>query len=111
MNTITFDDFKKIDFRIGTVTQAEVFKEAKKPAYKLMVDLGGLGVKKSSAQITDFYKPEELIGKQVLCVCNFSPRQIGPLMSEVLVTGFILNEDKVVLAQPERKIPNGTKLA
>ena len=107
---ITIEDFNKIDFRVGTIVQAEVFKEAKNPAYKVHVDLGDMGVKKSSAQITKLYNPEDLIGKQVLCVVNFKPMQIGPMKSEVLITGFELEEGKVVLSTTDQKIPNGLKL-
>lgn len=109
--TITWDDFQKIDLRIGTVTRAEAFPEARKPAYKLWIDLGDLGIKRSSAQITERYTPESLVGRQVLCVVNFPPRQVGPFMSEVLTTGFVLPEGAVVLAGPDSLVPNGTRLA
>ncbi|PIN75274.1 tRNA-binding protein [Candidatus Woesearchaeota archaeon CG10_big_fil_rev_8_21_14_0_10_37_12] len=110
METISWPDFEKVELRVGTVIKIADFPEAKKPAYKLEIDLGELGVKKSSAQLTKLYKKEDLLNKQVLCVCNFPPRQIGPFMSEVLTTGFILDEE-VVLAVPERPVPNGSKLA
>ena len=107
--TIPWNDFEKVEIRIGTIVKVDDFPEAKKPAYKLLVDLGEVGVKKSSVQITKLYKKEELVGKQVLCVTNFAPKQIGNFMSEVLTTGFLTNEG-IVLAQPERKVKNGTKL-
>lgn len=111
MQTIDIEEFAKIDFRVGTIIQADVFEKARKPAYKIWIDLGpDLGVKKSSAQVTHFYLPEELIGMQVLCVCNFKPRQIGDFMSEVLVTGFSAQAGGIVLATVERKVPNGQKL-
>jgi tRNA-binding protein len=108
---ISWSDFQKIDIRVGTITKIEDFPKARKPAYKIWVDLGELGIKKSSAQITNLYSKAELVGQQVLCVCNFEPRQIADFMSEVLVTGFIMGDEVVVLAQPEQKIPNGLKLA
>ncbi|GAA0877760.1 tRNA-binding protein [Algoriphagus jejuensis] len=111
MQAIDFEDFTKIDLRIGTIIQAEVFEKAHNPAYKIWIDLGSdLGIKKSSAQVTHFYQPEDLIGLQVLCVCNFKPRQIADFMSEVLVTGFTGLEGGIVLATVERPVPNGQKL-
>jgi len=106
---ITWDDFEQVELRSGTVVDVQPFPEARKPAYKVWVDLGEAGVKKSSARITELYEPEDLLGTQVICVTNFPPRQIGPFLSEVLITGFYTDEG-VVLAQPERKIPNGKKL-
>lgn len=111
MQTIEWGDFEKVELRIGTIVEAEDFPEARKPAYKLKIDLGPeIGMRKSSAQITKLYKKEDLVGRQVLCVVNFKPRQVGPFVSEVLTTGLILDEG-VVLVGPERKVPNGSKLA
>lgn len=108
---ITWDDFEKVEIRIGTIVDVQDFPEARRPAYKIKVDLGPeLGIKKSSAQVTDIYSKEEILGKQVLCVCNFPPKQVGPYMSEVLVTGFYNEDNKVVLATVERKVPNGARL-
>lgn len=106
----TFDDFMKIDIRVGEIMQAEVFEKARKPAYKLWVDFGEeIGIKKSSAQITDCYELSELVGRQVLAVVNFPPRQIGSFMSEVLVLG-TYSEQGVVLIQPERPVKKGDRL-
>ena len=109
--TISWKEFESVELRVGTITQVEDFPEARNPAYKVWVDLGeDVGIKKSSAQITTLYTKEELIGKQVICVCNFPPRQIGPFMSEVLITGFYRDAKTVVLAQPEQSVPNGARL-
>jgi tRNA-binding protein len=110
-DTISWDDFEKVELRIGTVVRAEEFPEARKPAYKVWVDFGGdLGIKKSSAQITVHYTPEELIGKQIVAVVNFPVKQIGPIKSEFLLTGFYDENGDVVVAKPERAVPNGARL-
>ncbi|TOC67864.1 tRNA-binding protein [Vibrio parahaemolyticus] len=112
MEHIEWNDFQKIDIRVGTIIEVEDFPEAHRPAYKLKVDLGPeLGVKKSSAQITVLYSKEDLLGKQVLAVVNFPPKQIGPIMSECLVTGSHRPDGSVVLSTVDMKLPNGAKLA
>ena len=109
--TISFDDFLKVDIRTGTVVEARPFPEARKPARILLIDFGpGLGVKKSSAQITVHYTPEDLVGRQVMAVVNFPPRQIGPLKSEVLTLGFEDENGAIVLAAIDKPVPNGRKL-
>jgi tRNA-binding protein len=108
---ITFDDFLKVDIRVGTIVEAAPFPEARKPAYKLMIDFGPeIGVRKCSAQITKNHKLDELVGRQVAAVVNFPPRQIGPLMSEVLTLGFPDAEGEVMLLGPDRKVPNGGRM-
>lgn len=106
----TFDDFMKLDIRVGTITEARVFAKARKPAYQLVLDFGEeIGTKKSSAQITQHYSPEELVGRQVLAVVNFPPRQIADFMSEVLVLG-TYSEGGVVLIRPDKAVQNGDRL-
>ena len=110
--TIGWDDFMKVELRVGRVVSAEPFPEARKPAYVLQVDFGPeIGVRKSSAQVTTHYLPEDLIGRQVVAVLNFPPKQIGPLMSECLVTGFHDADGAVALCVPDREVPLGTRLA
>lgn len=111
MAEITFDDFMKVDIRVGTVIAVDPFPEARKPAYKLQIDFGdGIGVKKSSAQITVHYTPETLLGRKVMAVVNFPPRQIGPFMSEVLTLGVSDDKGDIVLIAPDKDAPDGSRL-
>lgn len=111
METISFDDFLKVELRVGRIVAVSVFKEARKPAYILQVDFGEeLGIKKSSAQITALYQPDELVGRLVVAVVNFPRKQVGPLMSECLVTGFHNEQGEVALCVPDKPVPLGTRL-
>lgn len=112
MSQVSWQDFEKVELRVGTIVDAEAFPEARQPAYKLKVDFGEeVGIKNSSAQITHLYALKELIGKQILGVVNFPPKQIGPFMSECLVTGFFQKDGSVVLAVPDKPVENGLRLA
>jgi tRNA-binding protein len=108
--TINWDDFEKIDIRVGTITEVTDFPKAKKPAYQISIDFGEMGIKRSSAQITTVYSKEELLGKQVVAVVNFPPKQIANFFSECLVLGVYTDKKEVVLLQPERKVTNGWKI-
>lgn len=111
MSQIDWNDFQKVELRVGTIIDVQEFPEARKPAYQLLVDFGErVGVKKSSAQITDLYEKDDLIDKQVIAVVNFPPKQVGPIMSECLVTGFNREDGAVVLAIPDTNLQNGARL-
>lgn len=111
MKEINWSDFEAVELRVGTVLKVEQFPEARKPAYKITVDFGPeIGSRRSSAQITDLYTAEELLGRQVVGIVNFPPKQIGPMRSECLITGFCTEDGNVVLAVPERAVSNGAKL-
>lgn len=109
--SLTWNDFEKVDMRVGTIVEALAFAKAKKPAYKLRIDFGPIGIKKSSAQITKRYVPEELLGKQVIAVVNFQPKQIGDMMSECLLLGIVGADGDVILLQPSHKATNGDRIA
>lgn len=112
MTDLTWDEFERVDIRVGTVVKAEPFPEARKPAIKLTIDFGEeIGERKSSAQITDRYTPEALVGKQVFGVVNFPPKQIGPFVSQCLITGSVQRDGSVILAVPDLPAANGTRLA
>lgn len=111
MNQITWDDFERVEIRVGRIVQADEFPKARKPAYQLKIDFGELGVKSSSAQITKHYKREELVGRQVLAVVNFPPRQIANFFSEVLTLGVVQGEGDIVLIGPDRDVPLGLRIA
>jgi tRNA-binding protein len=112
LETIDWNDFEKVELRVGTIVEVEDFPEARKPAYKLKIDFGEeIGVRKSSAQITDIYQKDDLLGRQIVGVVNFPAKQIGPMRSECLVTGFHREDGAVVLARPDSEVPNGAKLA
>ena len=107
----TIEDFQKIEMRTGTVLEAEDFPEAKNPSYKMKIDFGEFGIKKTSAQLTKLYKKDDLVGRKIIAVTNFPPRQIGNFISEVLVLGVVLDNKEVVLLQPDRNVPNGKRIA
>ena len=111
MEKISWDDFERIEMRVGTIIEVEDFPEARKPAYKLKIDLGDFGIKNSSAQITNLFEKEDFIGKQVICVTNFEPKKIANFLSEVLVLGPVENDLCVSLLKPDRKVKNGLKIA
>lgn len=111
MRTISWDEFEQVELRVGTIVEVRAFPEARKPAYRIRADFGAeLGIRESSARVVDLYSPEDLIGRQIIGVLNFPPKQIGPVRSEFLVTGFYRDDGSVVLAVPERSVSNGAKM-
>ena len=110
MSEISWSDFEKVDMRVGTISHVEDFPEARNPAYKLWIDFGDMGERKTSAQITSLYSKEELIGQQIIAVVNFPPKQIGPFMSECLLMGVLGNNKDVILLQPQQNVENGWKI-
>jgi tRNA-binding protein len=110
MSVISWDDFEKIDIRVGTITEVNEFPKARKPSYQLKIDFGDLGLKNSAAQITNLYNKDELVGRQVIAIVNFPPKQIANFFSECLVLGVYTDEKEVVLLQPERTVKNGSKI-
>ena len=110
MPQITYNDFEKVDIRVGKIIRVEDFPKARKPAYKLWIDFGDLGVKKSSAQITRLYSKDDLAGRLIIAVTNFPPRQVADFISEVLILGVVLDNDEVVLVQPDRDVPPGKRI-
>lgn len=111
METICWNDFERVELRVGTILRVEPFPEARKPAYKIWADFGdGIGEKKTSAQITELYRPEELVGRQIVGVVNFPVKQVGPFRSEFLLTGFQDAQGRIIIATPERAVPDGAKL-
>lgn len=110
MTQISYDDFERVDIRVGKIMKVEDFPKARKPAYKLWIDFGNLGVKKSSAQITKLYRQDDIMGRLIIAVTNFAPRQIADFLSEVLVLGVVLDNDEVVLLQPDSDVPLGKRI-
>ena len=111
MKSISWQDFEKVEIRAGTINRVEDFPQARVPAYKIWADFGDFGIMKSSAQVTKLYSKADLLGRQIIGVTNFPPKQIGTFMSEFLVTGFVLKNGEVVLAEPQQNVPNGSRLA
>lgn len=110
-NTLTWEEFSKVEMRVGTIETAEIFKEVRNPAYKMVIDFGPLGKRKTSAQITSLYQPEDLVGKQIVAVVNFPPKQIANIMSECLVLGALGDDKDVTLIEPGLKLKNGARIA